>query len=211
MAKSARFELSSARRVADATRRVEAGGTTIRERSVARAAPRRRHVGVARIDSNEGDGEYTVTVQRYSTESDSYQDVARPDGLIEATAYDYRGRAMGQTDWEVPFWEESDLDGAMLLMLDVARVGELFAVQVTNDGGSAGDSTTTCSYTYTVQDLSGTTTLGSSIAPKKWRHSSAQRKMQAPASGSIGLAYYDASGTLCLYDANEVPAVATCA
>jgi len=85
--------------------------------------------------------------------------------------------------------------------------GQFFAVKVTQTGGAAGDATTACTFTYTVEDLNNVS-LGTSMSPELRR--TATGKYSAPSARSIGQAYYDGSAVLHLYDANEVPFVESC-
>ena len=86
----------------------------------------------------------------------------------------------------------------------VPAAADLFRVTVATDGGSAGDATTQCSFTYTVTSLGGVE-LATAKTPTKAR----------PALGvmvvgdDIGWAYYDADG-LQLWDANEVVSTEAC-
>lgn len=89
-----------------------------------------------------------------------------------------------------------------------APPGSMFTVEVTKTAGVEGDSSTLCTYVYTVKDMSGTTTLGEGMEPIKWRNDSAKRKMLE--GSGIGTAYHDSAGDIVLFDANEVPAVTVC-
>jgi hypothetical protein len=82
-----------------------------------------------------------------------------------------------------------------------------FPVLVTQTGGSAGDNSTACSYTYTVTDLNGNSLL-TGASPSKRRTSVGA--YSAPSAGSYGLAFTEVDGTVKLYDANEVPVVEVC-
>jgi hypothetical protein len=89
----------------------------------------------------------------------------------------------------------------------VVRLGnaapELFPVKVYLDGGSAGNRTTACSYTYTVKLLDGVTVLGTQKTPARQRIG----YKQVVAQNGYGTAFYDATGALVLWDANETPAM----
>lgn len=75
-------------------------------------------------------------------------------------------------------------------------------VLVTQTGGSAGNLTTQCSFTYTVKNRQGTTLLtgAAQIRPRP-----SVGAMVAQSADSIGIALYDETGTLVLWDAGEVP------
>jgi hypothetical protein len=87
----------------------------------------------------------------------------------------------------------------------------VFAVYTVNDGGVAGDTSTTCTFTYTVYDLDKETILDKNadgeqatlMTPEKSRL--VKVKYTTPSSYNLGLAFYDFSGDLILWDANELP------
>jgi len=83
-------------------------------------------------------------------------------------------------------------------------VGELFAVSVTQTGGSAGTKDTACSFSYTVKDLDETE-LATDASPAKPRRSSGK----TVAGSGYGTAFYAADKSLVLWDAGEVAAVRT--
>ena len=100
--------------------------------------------------------------------------------------------------------EGQDESGVMLR----ANSESLRAVLVTKDGGSAGSSSTNCTFTYTVKDLSGLA-LGSGLTPKRPRY--ANTEYYQPATDSYGLAFI-ANNTLNLYEAiEERPKETSCA
>lgn len=75
----------------------------------------------------------------------------------------------------------------------------VFPVKLTKTGGSAGNKTTQCSFSYTVKDYTGSTTLATS----KGLTGNGQRVVNAQMTeGTLGLAYYD-GGTLKLIWADE--------
>lgn len=86
-----------------------------------------------------------------------------------------------------------------------------FPVKLTKDGGTQGDSTNPATWTYTVKDSTGTTTLGTTVALRA--NSSTPRPngtmtFQTGSNGD-GLAAY-IGGTLILLDAYEVPGTFNC-
>lgn len=89
-----------------------------------------------------------------------------------------------------PFWE---------------KYRSTFAVKVTKDGGSAGTSSTACTWTYTVKDLDDNI-LGTSVAVQKARPNGL---ITEAAAGSYGVAFYDID-TLKLWDVAEVPDTDPC-
>jgi len=87
---------------------------------------------------------------------------------------------------------------------DFYRPFVCFAVTVSNDGGSAGDKTTQCDFTYTVTTKNGVQ-LATAAAPEN----------QRPAAGklvaaTLGMGYYDAAGAFVLSWVNETLAVEAC-
>lgn len=76
--------------------------------------------------------------------------------------------------------------------------GGMFAVDVTQTGGSAGDGTTACSFTYTVDTLGGTELLTG--ASPVWA-----RPVGKMIAATHGMAYMEGDGTVILYQVDEVP------
>jgi len=84
----------------------------------------------------------------------------------------------------------------------------LFPVKVVKTGGSAGDATTKCSFTYTANDQSGVV-LGTVLSPKKERP--ALGAMASPTTDPLwGSGFYDLTGAFVLFDANEVLSTEAC-
>lgn len=81
---------------------------------------------------------------------------------------------------------------------------DLFRVTVATDGGTAGNATTKCSFTYTVTSLGGIE-LGTLKAPTKARAALGVYVV----GDDIGWAYYDDTGFQ-LWDANEVISTEAC-
>jgi hypothetical protein len=82
----------------------------------------------------------------------------------------------------------------------------MFPVKVTNDGGVAGSmaSGTSCTLTYTVKDITGTTTLATTQTPDAKRYTSCAYNICG--ANSPGLAYLDSAGAIHLYSvAQETP------
>jgi len=86
-------------------------------------------------------------------------------------------------------------------------VATMFAVNLTKDGGTDGDSTTQASYTYTAKSLNDAVTYGTSLTPKKQRPAVGT---VTSGDGLIGLGYFDDAGNFQLYDANEVKTWEVC-
>lgn len=88
------------------------------------------------------------------------------------------------------------------------RPSVLFAVKVLKTSGSAGSSSTTVSFVYTVKTLEGVT-IGTSLSPKVKRHSNVAY-VDPSTTEYEGLAYVDATGAIALYDANEIVDLEAC-
>jgi hypothetical protein len=75
----------------------------------------------------------------------------------------------------------------------------MIPVRLTSDGGSAGDAATQCSFTYTVKDITNTTTFATGVAMT----GNGQRVVNATmAAGTYGMAYISGS-TVTLIWADE--------
>lgn len=81
-----------------------------------------------------------------------------------------------------------------------------FPVLVSEDGGSAGNKTTKCSWTYTVESLSGEV-LGDTMTPLRRRP--AKGAISKPDDDTVAIGCY-VNGTFELYDANEVYEIEVC-
>lgn len=81
-----------------------------------------------------------------------------------------------------------------------SRTGEMFAVNLTQDGGSDGNATTQASWTYTATDLDGVQ-RGTGLTPKLQRPAVGK---VANGDGKVGQGYLDADGAFQLFSANEV-------
>jgi len=104
--------------------------------------PRR---GIARVTSNLGDGEYTITERWWDADADAWTDAAEPLGYVAADARDFQGRDSAQAGDTVAFWEQRARDGTLVLLIDVARppsesgfagddLARLFRVSVSDNG-----------------------------------------------------------------------------
>lgn len=93
----------------------------------------------------------------------------------------------------------------MIVLID-AMASPMFAVSLTRSGGGDGTQTTPASWAYTVQSLDNSVTLGTNVSLSRARPNGS---MIAAASG-FGMAFFDASGNLRLWDAGEVPNTTGC-
>ena len=190
-----------ARQAAEAARAIP-----VEQDQVTRHGTRLRR-GVAKITANDEDGAYTVTEQLWDSDAGpaAWADGKAPFRHVTTAARDFLDRESGQVDDVVRFWEQRQQNGALEVLLDVVTTGVMFAVLVWRDGGTTdGDLTHQCDRTYTAKTLDGNNTLGEDLTPKKRRPSVGM--MDTPPTdggGIVGLGYYEADGTFCLYDANE--------
>lgn len=93
--------------------------------------------------------------------------------------------------------------GGLIIVEISADPSCLFPVTVSKTSGSDGTSSSIATWLYTVTSLAGET-LGTSVAQTRPR----QTGKQTP--GTVGLAYYDNSNTLKLWDAGEVQPTGAC-
>ena len=75
--------------------------------------------GIARIDSNEGDGAYKVTELWWDPDEGDWVAGHGPLGLEQASAVDYMNTACGVVGQIVRFWEHRGLGGQVVLLVDV--------------------------------------------------------------------------------------------
>lgn len=135
----------------------------------------------------------------------------------------YAAQDAGQSDWlktaargpaEI-LWKQAIEDrdvsdkawGIVRLGAD-NKPGDTFDVLCTIDGGSAGDATHDCSFTYTVKDLLGWQ-LGTGLRPKERVYPNTP--YTTTPDNTVGLAYYDQNGALQLWSANELADTEECA
>jgi hypothetical protein len=78
--------------------------------------------------------------------------------------------------------------------------GGFFPVLLDEVGGSAGDASTACSFTYALLTLAGDPLDSGPFTPH-WRPQTPGTLISGD--GKIGMAYYDADGELALYSASE--------
>ena len=87
--------------------RCAAEAEAVRDDPVERAEVLR--FGLARIEDDSGDGEYSITEQWHDADNEEWEDASVPVGLVEEDAFDCRiGADSGQL---VPFWETRSIGG----------------------------------------------------------------------------------------------------
>jgi hypothetical protein len=148
-----------------------------------------------------------VTIRILATEQTDndgagYRDLAAGDliGYFPApTGYRVPGAA-ANVDFDGVLAEHVGDDGAYQRPAGGGLANALFAVDLTEDGGSDGDASNPPNYTYTATSLDGNTTHGTGLTPKKQRVNGSF----ASGDGEVGLGYFDENENFQLYDANEV-------
>jgi len=110
--------------------------------------------GVARIVSNDGDGEYTITQQWWdqSASPQAWADAAAPGGIVSAEARDVNLRADGQPGRKVRFRRERNKGGGIETWIDLGRGAETFLAKI---DGNAADGTNRWKYAWTEVYKSG--------------------------------------------------------
>ena len=137
--------------------------------------------GIAKIDSNEGDGEYKITEVVWNPATEQYDAVAEGCGIRQAVARDWLRRPYGipsDAPWwmsgfqAVRFWHGEAKGEKAELLIDIGPKPTVpFLVRVTKDGGGAGapygapGGSANCSFTYTVKGWDGDTTLLTGVEP----------------------------------------------
>jgi hypothetical protein len=91
--------------------------------------------GVARIVTNDGDGEYTVTQQVWDEDLSEWRDEASEIGVVGCAAREVRARAGAAAGAMVRFWQERSDEGAVKTFIDA---GGLAWAKVKQSGGSVG-------------------------------------------------------------------------
>jgi len=81
--------------------------------------------GVARIVSNDGDGQYKITEQWWNPNASppAWEDAKKPVGYVEAAARDYGNCTLGVDGLRVLFWEQRAKGGSLELLIDAAGRG----------------------------------------------------------------------------------------
>lgn len=103
-------------------------------------------------------------------------------------------------------WATATIDQTTSLPIYLvgADPGVTFRVDLTETSGSLGNASSASSWEYTANVPGTSVTLGTSLSPE------ASRENGTYAAATKGLAYYNASGTLVLYSANEVCGTTSC-
>lgn len=93
-----------------------------------------RSLCIAKIATNEGDGEYTVTSQWWDADAGEYKAAGISDraGLVGAAARDWMNRPGGLVGALVRVWRVPKIGGGVELVIDVPETGYVLAVVPAN-------------------------------------------------------------------------------
>jgi len=135
--------------------------------------------GIAKIESNEGGGEYKITELVWNPATEQYDAVAEGCGIRQAVARDWLRRPYGIPAYDmwwpagyraIRFWHGEAKGEKAELLIDIGPMPTVpFLVRVTKDGGYAGapagapGGPANCSFTYTVKGWDAETTLHKDI------------------------------------------------
>lgn len=86
----------------------------------------------------------------------------------------------------------------------------MFPITLSQTGGSAGNSTTQCSFTYTVTDPETSAQLGTGVNPTSSPHTWNRPSLGTLVAADSGMAFYNASDQLVIVFVNETPDVEAC-
>jgi len=132
-------------------RRQQAAENTARRSSLG-DGPAARDVtvsaGVARIVTNDGGGDYTITQQWWdqSASPPAWADAAAPGGIVSAEAREINGRSGGRPGRKVRFRRERNKGGGIETWIDLACGSEAFWARI---DGNAADGTNRWKYAWT--------------------------------------------------------------
>lgn len=75
--------------------------------------------GVARIATNDEDGDYTITEQWWNPDTSEWDSATAPLGLVNASAREYSGNEHGSEEQLVRFWQQRAQGGLVETLIDV--------------------------------------------------------------------------------------------
>ena len=103
--------------------------------------------GVAKIVTNDGDGDYTITQQWWDSGADppAWADAVSPGGLVEGEVRDINQRDDGPTGRIVRFWQGRNMSGAIETWIDIGWMSSSFYASVT---GNAPDGANRWKYAF---------------------------------------------------------------
>ena len=103
--------------------------------------------GVARIVTNDGDGDYTITQQWWDQDADppAWSDAVSPSGLVDGEAQDINQRDDGVVGRVVRFWQGRNMSGAIETWIDTGWVSSGFWASIS---GNSADGTNRWKYAF---------------------------------------------------------------
>jgi hypothetical protein len=103
--------------------------------------------GVAKIVTNDAEGDYTITQQWWDQNADppAWTDAVSPSGLVDAEARDIDQRDAGAAGGIVRFWQGRNMSGAVETWIDIGRVSPGFWASIS---GNASDGTNRWKYAF---------------------------------------------------------------
>ena len=103
--------------------------------------------GLARIVTNDGDGEYTITQQWWDADAATpeWTNAVSPGGLVSCEACDINLRQDGLVERFVRFWQGRNLSGAVETWIDLGWKSDGFWASIT---GNATDGTNRWKYAF---------------------------------------------------------------
>ena len=100
--------------------------------------------------------------------------------------------------------------GRRIVVAGAGSGGKAIPVKLTSDGGSDGDGSTACSYTYTVKDLDDNSVLDGTGTPLTHVAPTHRRNVTHTLTGTRGTLGRKADGTYELYQTDEIPDFRAC-
>jgi len=79
--------------------------------------------GVAKIDYNDGDGDYTITQLWWNPDTSDYDSAVKPAGFVTRSARDILGRDTGAPGDRVYFWAQERKDAQVEYLIDILQTG----------------------------------------------------------------------------------------
>ena len=103
--------------------------------------------GIAKVVTNNGDGDYTITQQWWDPDANppAWTDATLPAGLVDAEARDINQRDDGRVDQIVRFWQARNMSGEIETWIDLGWISTGFWGEIT---GNASDGTNRWKYAF---------------------------------------------------------------
>jgi len=103
--------------------------------------------GIAKVVTNDGDGDYTITQQWWDSDAGppAWGDATSPGGLVSCEARDINQRDDGRVDQIVRFWQGRNISGGLETWIDLGWISTGFWAEIT---GNASDGTNRWKYAF---------------------------------------------------------------